>query len=200
MATDAFPKRLRKLLIVAGIAAAGLILLGLASRLSAIQWDGSFRHAEYQFAFKDKAGKPLSGVCLRVEDKAGRVSYDYPVTDFRADDDLQSDINGVLAFHHVGGGLEFGGQCWELFFLIPLGKCSGPVYYCKFVRNGKVVSSIRYNDLDKDYPNTCEDWERWEKLPRVKRIPDDLRLNAAEVKPDHLEFPMVFREVVVMQE
>src|SRR5947209_7581354 len=103
-----------------------LIFGGLSFVATYSIWEGSFAQAEYQVEFRDQTNRPLQGIILRVEDQRGILSYCYPVSDFNASRDLISNKDGVLTFHHVGRGVEFSGNCYFLFFIIPIGKFTPP--------------------------------------------------------------------------
>lgn len=133
---------------VALLIAGGVLLLAIASLVETHVWDGGFRQAEYQLTLVDRAGKPVPGVELRVEGESGANFYHYPVTDYSPNSTLASNDKGVLTFHHVKlGGLEFGGKCSELFWIIPIGECNSPIFVCRFVADGKEIYRCKFNDL-----------------------------------------------------
>lgn len=154
-----FGRRLRTV----GILLVVLAILGLLSRASMILWDGGFALAEYQITFRDADGRPVEGVQLRVEDQRGYAFYHYPVTDFLPDRTPISGPDGLMVFHHADGGCEFGGKCWLLFGLIPVGEHSSPVYVCRFFSQGHEVYRVRYSEL-----NSWR-YETSEKVEKVKR-------------------------------
>jgi hypothetical protein len=75
-----------------------------------IIWDGGFKSAEYRLRFVDAAGRPITGVTLRVLTKAGGACPFYPVDEFHPDRPPMSAADGMLVCHHSGNGLEFGGR------------------------------------------------------------------------------------------
>jgi hypothetical protein len=125
---------------------AATALTGLALSTPAIRWDGSWGQEEYRFTFRDRAGKPVEGVRLRVENEAGTNFYHFPVADYLPGQVPTSDAGGLLVFHHVPYSMH-GGTCWQLFGTVCVGECSGPVYVCRFLINGREVHRVRYNDL-----------------------------------------------------
>jgi hypothetical protein len=138
-------KRKRIWLIFASLVSA----IGILSLIPAERWQGGFLQAEYRFTFLDRNHKPIKGVVLSVEDDQGKRSLFFPVTDYRGNN-LKSDENGVLAFHHVRSmGVEASGECHHLFFLIPLGQCRLPKYKCSFSIGSKVIRSIDFNELNR---------------------------------------------------
>jgi hypothetical protein len=48
-----------------------------------IVWDDIWGQEEYRITFTDRAGRPVQGVELRVENEAGSTFYHFPVTDSR---------------------------------------------------------------------------------------------------------------------
>jgi hypothetical protein len=134
-----------------------LLLLTLAgfSFLSTYRvWDGGFPQAEYRLTFIDPAGKPIKGVVLAVTDHHGNPAYYYPVSDYSDASAPTSGGDGLISFRHVGGGMEFGGACWRLFFLIPIGRCNPPEYECVFSRGNEVIYRCHYAAF-----SSGEDWQ-----------------------------------------
>src|SRR5438309_1625619 len=122
------------LFIMLGIGATG------AASLAVVQvWDGGFHQAEFRLRFVDAEDRPVSGVTLLVTDALGQRANCYPVSDFHEGAELQSDEGGILTFHHVGLGPEYSGRIRHVFFLIPIGKRTAPIYYCRFYRNGDLI-------------------------------------------------------------
>jgi hypothetical protein len=135
-----------------------------------VVWDGGFRQAEYQLRFVDGDGKPIPGVQIRVENSTGLTFYHYPVTDYLEGRTLSSDKDGVLTFHHVNySGIEFGGQCSHLFWLIPIGQCDSPTFICRFLANGKDIYRCNFRDLKSPANDTHQEvvlpWTWEENLP-----------------------------------
>jgi hypothetical protein len=121
-------------------------VIGLISSTSKIIWDGGFPQSEFEITFQHPDGKPLKGIELRVEDRQGRVFYRYPVSDFAPNQIPTSGEDGVMIFHHVGDGVEFGGRDWYLFGFIPIRE-GPPVYVCCFLYEGREVYRIEYDKL-----------------------------------------------------
>ena len=67
-------------------AAACLLLLVLWLVSSAVArvtaWGAVWEREEYRFTFRDRAGRPVQGVRLRVENRSGTNFYHFPVTDY----------------------------------------------------------------------------------------------------------------------
>jgi hypothetical protein len=79
-----------------------LVLLGLLSFSStAMIWDGGWQQKEYRITFLDRAGKPVKGVQLRVENESASNFHHFPVADYLPDNVPESDAEGVLVFHHA---------------------------------------------------------------------------------------------------
>jgi hypothetical protein len=132
-----------------------LLTLAVFSFLSTYRvWDGGFPQAEYHLTFVDASGKPINGVVLAVIDRDGNPAYHYPVSDYSDGSAPTSSDDGIIAFRHVGGGMEFGGGCWRLFFLIPIGRCNPPEYECVFSRGDEVIYRCSYTAF-----STGEDWQ-----------------------------------------
>jgi hypothetical protein len=104
-----------------------LSMLGLASVLfDWTVWDGGFPQAQFHIYVVGESDRPLEDVEIEIRDRFGNKSYCYPVTDYHLDNKLVTDADGKVVFHHVNLSPEFGGQCLNLFFVIPIGKCEAP--------------------------------------------------------------------------
>ena len=110
-----------------------------ASGCYTMVWDGCFSQAEYRLLFQDRQGNPVPGIILRVENDNGDVCYESPVDDFNEESAPVSGANGVMTFHHISTGFEFGGTIHYILFCIPVGNSSAPVRHFRFTRNGEVV-------------------------------------------------------------
>lgn len=187
---------MRKKIMLARVAVYGVLALAILGTFSIVwgptHWDGAYAHAEYQILFTDREGNPLDGITLTVQDDSGRLRFDFPVTNFRVLRSPRSDENGLLTFHHVGRGIEFGGTFWEPFFLFRIELSPPlPVFHCRFIRDGEDIHSIAYDEL------SAEVYKRRDGLPRVKRTREELGLEPHEVDSADLEFPVLRREVVI---
>lgn len=161
------------------LARIGLLLLGLVGILSSgsrIIWDGGYLRAEYQITFRDLNNLPIEGIELRVEDKAGHTFYYYPVSDFRPDGVSTSDSGGLMVFHHLGEGVEFGGKEWYLYFLFPVEERPGPDYVCRFLYRGQEVYRVSYGGINLWHVvrsgEHISGWEEMEKVTRLWKRPD----------------------------
>ena len=171
----------------------GVLLLGGLSLYSGrFCAAGAFAHAQYEFTFHTPDGAPLRGVRLQVVDDKGEDSFHYPVSDYSAGSAPTSDAQGVLTFHHVNREHpEWFGSGSYLFFLIPVGEgAHAPVYYCRFVHEGREVYKARYNDLDAEATAGGETVRRRWEAPRDSE-------SHVTAREDEQEFPLVRKAVVV---
>jgi hypothetical protein len=148
-----------------------ILTLGVATVIIAIctrmfVWDGGFGQVEYQLTFIGDDGKPIEGVQLQVESQNGTNYFHYPVTDYIDGVTPTSNNEGVLTFHHVGDGVEFGGGCWELFGFA-FGECKGPVFELRFMLDGREIHRCKFNDLNAlaGRDRVTRTWIRTEWLP-----------------------------------
>lgn len=128
----------------------GFALLALLIAFAPIQtiiWDGRFSDEEYQLKFNRPDGTPVSGVKLRVETRAGGVSYLYPINEFLPDDTPISDATGRMVYHHVSHGLEFGGRDYRNLVGITLSRAGAPQFDCVFLVDGREIHRLRFDDL-----------------------------------------------------
>jgi hypothetical protein len=150
--------RIARLLRLAAI----LIIIGLVWSFFGIVevWDGNFSQIEYQVSFLDKQRRPVKGVTLAVTDYKEALVYGYPVTDYREDSVPTSNNDGLMTFHHVTLGTEFGGKRRWLFFAIPIGDCEAPKYTLHFLLQDKEIIRYEYHKyLGMENSN-------WDSLPK----------------------------------
>jgi hypothetical protein len=136
--------------------------------------DGLFPQAQFRIKFVDSIGKPIEGVQLAVIDASNKDSPYYPVSDYSRKQSLRSNANGVITFHHICGGIEFSCHCCRLLWIIPIGSCSSPSYYCMFTWRSQVVYRCTYAELyrDVDLPHLRHVTMKWkvdEELLRLVR-------------------------------
>jgi hypothetical protein len=119
--------------------------------------------------FVHEDGTPIPGVELRVENEQGTNFYHYPVTDYVEGRVPTSDTNGVLKFHHVAEGPEYGGRCWLLYGLC-FGTCQGPTFVCRFLLEGQETPRAKCNDMNTAAkgPPITRTWNQADWLPAVR--------------------------------
>jgi hypothetical protein len=126
----------------------GFLLAGLLSLLYAERWQGRFQQAEYRLRFTDREGNPIKGIQLLVFDSQGKESLYFPVSDHPIKN-LETDKNGVIIFHHIcTSNIEASGECHRLFWTIPIGDCSLPVFTCVFRLQNKNIFEMKFNKLN----------------------------------------------------
>jgi hypothetical protein len=178
-------KKLLAILILGAVAVA----LAFAS-YKTTRWGGScgYRQIEHELTFLDSNGKPVEGVELRVEDQRGNEFFCFPVTDYLLSRMPKTDKDGVIRFHHVSTAVEWDNYGWSLFWCFPVETTRSPAYVCRFLRGGKEVHRVRYDDLpDWDWPG-----KGWEEVPKVKRtwnwsamIPDEIKYKAGDTEESY---------------
>ena len=147
----------------------GLLVALLVIGTPMMVWDGGFGQVEYRMKFVRADGSPTPGVQLRVENEQGTNFFHYPVTDYVDGRVPVSDGDGVLTFHHVSNGPEFGGRCWELFGLC-FGTCKGPRFVCRFLLDGKEIHRATFNDMNASATDhrVTRTWNQVEWLPALR--------------------------------
>jgi len=175
-------KKLLTILIVGAVAAALAYWSYKTTR-----WGGSYGYLqiEHELTFLDPSGNPIEGVELRVEDQRGNEFFCFPVTDYLPGQKPISDKDGVIRFHHVSTAVEWDNYGWSLFWCFPVQTTRSPVYVCRFLRGGKEVHRVRYDDLpDWDWPGRGR-----EEVPKVKRrwnwsamIPNEIKYKAEDTE------------------
>jgi hypothetical protein len=154
------------------------------------RWGGScgYVQIEHELTFVDSIGNRNNGVELRVEDQRGNEFFCFPVTDYLPGQKPKSDKDGVIRFHHVHTAVEWDNYGWSLFWCIPVQTTKSPVYVCRFLRDGKEVHRVRYNDLpDWDWPS-----KGWEQVPKIKRswnwsamIPNEIKYKEQDTEESY---------------
>src|SRR4051794_40604074 len=72
----------RRVWLFTSVTAQLLVMIGLLASLCGMRfWVAGFAQEEYRMTFKDRAGRPVRGVQLRVENESGSNFYHFPVTD-----------------------------------------------------------------------------------------------------------------------
>jgi hypothetical protein len=178
-------RRYMTILILGAVAAA----LAYAS-YKTTRWGGSYGYLqiEHELTFLDLSGKSIEGVELRVEDERGNEFFCFPVTDYLPGQTPKSDKDGVIRFHHVSTAVEWDNYGWLLFWCFPVQTTRSPVYVCRFLRGGKEVHRVRYDDLPFwDWPG-----KGWEQVPKVKRtwnwsaiIPNEIKYKAEDTEESY---------------
>ena len=127
----------------------GVVVLAAVIALApvhTVRWSGGFPGGEYRLTFVDQSGRPVPGVTLRVETKAGSVCHLYPVNEFLPGQTPTSDAEGRMTIHHVGG-LEFGGTDTGCLLGIWYRRDRAPEYMCVFSLGDREVHRMRYSGL-----------------------------------------------------
>lgn len=193
----------------------GIVVLGFVSYLTTeVHWDGGFLTAKFQMRFRNSLNEPVKGVMLLVEGKDGKPLYDFPVDDFTEGSVPTSNEEGELVFHHVSNGLEFGGKRAYIFWLIPVGACSGPEVNCRFLLNGSEVYRVPFAELYESSLNNGEGVERsnslpmsksrirlskwkWAKSGQGKALRDVDKDDMSQLEEGEMEFPLIQKSVTL---
>lgn len=177
------------------ISVTALISLGQAQI-----WDGGFEQAEFQVEVRSHDGSPIKGIALRVVNENNDESYFYPVTDYTRADAITTDENGIMVFHHINLSPEFGGKCRQLFWTIPLGKCSPPRYWCRFVSGQETLYSLPFVDLYRNGDSNVQKLKRTWQGASSERVSMPEHLRPERISPNTtLEFRVYSRRIIVGQ-
>ena len=149
-------------------------------------WDGFFYPAEYQIKFIMTDGTPIKNIQLEVLNSKGKESPDYPVTDYHSKNIPTSDSSGLIIFHHVTEGFEFGGM-----FILFITKPSVPKYKCNFLLFEKNIYSIYYHELDFDLQDRM--YNNKGKKDSVKDCKSKIILNNGKIQ--EFDF-LIYTEVI----
>jgi hypothetical protein len=176
-----------KWLTIRRIIAASIVVVTIVGLISLTQveaWDGGFKQAEFRIRFVDSSGRPVQGIKLAVNDASGKHSYCYPVPDYHEDSTPTTGGDGVMVFHHINLSPEYSGKVAYLFFLIPIGNRSPPVYYCQFSKQGELLCEVMFNDYF-GYSNRTR--QEWSQLPKSRTELKTMNLVChSTVVADHL--------------
>lgn len=110
-------------------------------------WDGMFPAGEYQLRIQDENGTPIKGAILNVfEMGTNNFAFEYPIDNYVSEGDLVSDEQGIIVALHKPRGFEFGGTCWDLYWVFPV--CSdGPEFDFQISADGYQSIHFSTNDL-----------------------------------------------------
>lgn len=122
--------------------ARALWLVTFVSTAGCMTWDGGFPTAEFRLHVRDRRGAPVSGAELTVRDADRRIAYEFPVDDFNRSTTLRTDATGTVVFHHVSGGLEFGGSC-----VVPFCSPSHPKFYLDLSTHDQLRARMAFDDF-----------------------------------------------------
>lgn len=152
------------------IAAAALSLVGfvaVASYLTTgIRWVGGFPQGEFRITVRDPVGKPVEGAVLRVYHGGTRkLAFKNPLDNHLIGSELVSDEDGRITAIRESGRHQFGGDAWQLFWLIPMGAKS-PKYDCEITAEGFKPFRFRLNRLF-ETPHVS-----YEEFPKTKLTAD----------------------------
>lgn len=195
---------IKKCVLVIALAIIAVALVSLARKEV---WDGGFQQIEYRVTFLDENSQPLKDVQLRVLDDQGNTTFGYPVTDFTDECIPASDENGTMIFHHVSLGMEFGGHCHYLFWMIPIGTCFPPKYTLHFLLSARPIASFAYTDLEspghmagwKNLPKITRKWEQ--KGSSSPSLPEHLRIEKRMQEgtlSSQLEYYVISKTIIVI--
>ena len=125
------------IMMISAVAVAAVGLVALVSyRTTHVTWDGGFPAGEFRLYVRDPDGKPVKGAILCVyHDRTRDPAFEYPLDNHVAGQDLVSDENGRIIAVRRNGGLQFGGDAWQLFWVIPMGA-KAPQYDCEITATG----------------------------------------------------------------
>ena len=120
------------------------ITLGLISSSSITSvWDGLFPAGEYHLKIRNEKGEPIPGAVLDVLDRSTRnLSFYYPIDNYVSVNSLISNEEGTIVALHLFQGFEFGGSCWELFWVYPM--CSKAPEY-DFAISADEYKTLRFS-------------------------------------------------------
>lgn len=121
----------------------------ISHEMTAIMWDGGYPPALFKVKLTDEQGKPVQNAQVHVINLDGESRYRYPVTNYLKNNILETDKQGEVTLNHFSHGLEFGGKCWDLFFIVPMGDCDAPDFFIVFSKDGFEDKKIKYSILDK---------------------------------------------------
>jgi hypothetical protein len=109
-------------------------------------WDGMFPSGEYHLKIQDKSGRPINGATLKVfEGGTKNVAFEYPIDNYLSEGGLVSNEQGVIVVLHKPRGFEFGGTCWNLYWVFAM--CSdGPEFDFQISADG--YETIKFSTTD----------------------------------------------------
>lgn len=99
--------------------------------------DGGFPSGEFRIDVRDPEGKPVPGAVLRcTRRRSGEPVSGYPLDGRAPGEEMIADDTGRIVAIQPKGGIQFGGEVWWLFWVIPMGAQEGPEYDCEITAAG----------------------------------------------------------------
>ena len=93
----------------------------ISSRSIISVWDGLFPAGEFHLKVRNENGEPIPDAVLYVLDRRTKdLSFYYPIDNYISVNSLVSNDEGTFIALHFFQGFEFGGSCWELFWVYPM--------------------------------------------------------------------------------
>ena len=127
----------------------GLILfLGFLSYVTtSVLWDGGFPSGEFRLDVVDSSGQPVEGAVLNVyRGGTSELAEEYPLDNHITGLELVSNERGRIVVLRRYDGTQFGGQAWDLFWLIRMGV-QAPKFDCKITAEGFKSLSFPVNRM-----------------------------------------------------
>jgi hypothetical protein len=147
------------------IVAIVLALAALSYMTTGVVWDGGFPSGEIRISVRDSIGQPVPNAALHVYRGGTRqLAFGYPISNHTESSDVVSDESGRIIAMQERDGLQFGGHRWELFWIIPMGKRSGPKFDCELSAPGYQTATFEIWRLFQS-PYTM-----YEEFPKTKRV------------------------------
>jgi hypothetical protein len=144
-----------------------LALAALSYMTTGVNWEGGFPSGEIRINVRDSNGQPIPGAALHVYRGAPRqLAFGYPISNHTQQSGLVSDEMGRITAVHERGGLQFGGHRWELFWLIPMGKRSGPKFACELTAPGYQTAAFEIQRLFQS------PYKMYDEFPKTKCVID----------------------------
>jgi hypothetical protein len=129
-----------------------LILAGASLFTTFGIWDGRLPSAKFRIFVRGNKGKAISNAKLQVYENTGcfkgrgKMSYGFPLSQFKEDSQFQSSSDGVIEVSHIAKNIEIGGAAFALFWVIPI-TTGHPHFSVTVSAPGYKSAEIDYNKL-----------------------------------------------------
>lgn len=115
------------MLVAGGMALVGLLILS-SWATTHILWDGRMPIGQWFLHISDEMGRPIPDAAMEIISPKGRslstpgVESSGPFDNYAGPGSLASDSQGVIMLRNIRE-LPYGGSCWKLLWIWPIGAC-----------------------------------------------------------------------------
>jgi hypothetical protein len=132
-------------------------------------WDGRLPSGKFRIFIRDNKGNPISNAKLLVYERTGflkrrgKLSYEFPLPEFKKDSQPQSFSDGIIEVSHIPKNIEIGGAAFALFWVIPI--ITGDPHF------SVTVEALGYKTAEFDYSKLYSNCDKKPTFFRDENVP-----------------------------